>query len=120
LVLHWGLALAAVILSGLFVVSVGLLLGSLVGARQVLPIWNMVALTVLMLPLFLAIMKDLLPPVAGAIFDWIPTVALARVLRGSFSKDLASMAFSLEILVVAACTAAVMAGVAWTVRRADR
>jgi ABC-2 type transport system permease protein len=120
LVLHWGLALAAVILGSLFTVSIGLLLGSLVGARQVLPIWNMVALTVLMLPLFLAVMKDLLPPVAGAIFDWIPTVALARVLRGSLSKDLASMAFSLELLVAAACTAAVMAGVAWTVRRADR
>jgi ABC-2 type transport system permease protein len=120
LVLHWGLAVAVVILSSLFAVSVGLLLGSLVGTRQVLPIWSMVALTVLMLPLFLAIMKDLLPPVAGAILDWIPTVALARVLRGSFSRDLASMAFSLELLVVAACTAAVMAGVAWTVRRADR
>jgi ABC-2 type transport system permease protein len=120
LVLHWGLAITAVILSCLFAVSVGLLLGSLVGARQVLPIWSMVALTVLMLPLFLAIMKDLLPPVAGAIFDWIPTVALSRVLRGSFSRDLASMAFSLELLVVAACTAAVMACVAWTVRRADR
>ena len=120
LVLHWGLALAAVILSGLFVVSVGLLLGSLVGARQMLPIWNMVALTVLMLPLFLAIMKDLLPPVAGAIFDWIPTVMLSRVLRGSFSRDLASMAFSLDLLVVAACTAAVLAGVAWAVRRSDR
>ena len=120
LVLHWGLAIAAVILSGLFVVSVGLLLGSLVGARQVLPVWNMVAMTVLLLPLFLAIMKDLLPPVAGAIFDWIPTVILSRVLRGSFSRDLASMAFSLELLVVAACTAAAMAAVAWAVRRSDR
>jgi ABC-2 type transport system permease protein len=120
LVLHWGLAIAAVILSCLFAVSVGLLLGSLVGARQVLPIWSMVALTVLLLPLFLAIMKDLLPPAAGLIFDWIPTVTLARVLRGSFSKDLASMAFGLELFVVAACTAAVMAGVAWTIRRADR
>ena len=120
LVLHWGLAIAAVILSCLFAVSVGLLLGSLVGSRQVLPIWSMVALTVLMLPLFLAIMKDLLPPAAGVIFDWIPTVMLARVLRGSFSRDLASMAFSLELLVVAACTAVIMVGVAWTVRRADR
>ena len=120
LVLHWGLAIAAVILSSLFAVSVGLLLGSLVGAKPVLPIWSMVALTVLMLPLFLAIMKDLLPPVAGIIFDWIPTVALSRVLRGSFSRDLATMAFSLELLVVAACTAAVMAAVVWTVRRADR
>jgi len=120
LVLHWGLAIVAVVLSSLFVVSVGLLLGSLVGAKQVLPIWSMVALTVLMMPLFLAIMKDLLPPIAGVIFDWIPTVTLSRVLRGSFSRDLASMAFGLELLVVAGCTAVVMGGVAWTVRRSDR
>jgi ABC-2 type transport system permease protein len=120
LVLHWGLAIAAVILSSLFAVSVGLLLGSLVEARQVLPIWSMVALTVLMLPLFLAIMKDLLPPVLGDIMYWIPTVTLSRVLRGSFSRDLAPMAFSLELLVVAACTVVIMGGVAWAVRRSDR
>lgn len=120
LVLHWGLALAAVVLSSLFAVSVGLLLGSLVGAKQVLPIWSMVAITVLMWPLFLANMKDLLPPAAITIMSWIPTVTLSRVLRGAFSQDLASMAFAVELLVVAACTATIMGCVAWTVRRSDR
>ncbi len=120
LVLHWGLAIAAVILSSLFAVSLGLLLGSLVGSKPILPIWSMVILTVLLLPLFLAIMKDLLPPAAGAIMAWIPTVTLSRVLRGSFTRDLASMAFSLEFLVVAACTAVLLVGVAWAVRRSDR
>jgi len=120
LVLHWGLAVTAVILSSLFAVSIGLLLGSLVGATPVLPIWSMMALTVLMLPMFLAPMKDLLPSAASTVMTWIPTVTLSRVLRGSFSRDLASMAFSLELLVVAACTALMMGIVAWTVRRSDR
>ena len=120
LVLHWGLAIAAVVLSSLFVVSVGLLLGSLVGAKQVLPVWSMVVLTVLMLPLFLAIMKDLLPSAATTIMSWIPTVTLSRVLRAAFSRDLASMTFGVELLVVVACTAAIMGCVAWTVRRSDR
>jgi hypothetical protein len=65
-------------------------------------------------------MKDLLPAAANTILAWIPTVILGRVLRGSFSRDLTAAAFSLELLVVAACTALVLAGVAWTVRRADR
>jgi ABC-type Na+ efflux pump permease subunit len=120
LVLHWGLAIATVLLGSLFVVSVGLLLGSLVGARQVLPIWSMVAITVLMLPMFLAIMRDLLPSAAITIMAWIPTVTLSRVLRGAFSQDLAFMTFGLELLVVAACTAVIMGCVAWTVRRSDR
>ena len=120
LVIHWGLAVAAVILSSLFAVSVGLLLGSLVEANPVLPIWSMMILTVLLLPLFLAIMKDLLPAAVNTIFAWIPTVTLSRVLRGSFSRDLVSMAFSLELLVVAACTAVIMGSVAWAVRRSDR
>jgi ABC-2 type transport system permease protein len=120
LVLHWGLAIATVVLSSLFVVSVGLLLGSLVGATPVLPIWSMTVLTVLMLPLFLAIMKDLLPSAAITIMSWIPTVTLSRVLRGAFSRDLASMAFAVELLVVAVCTAVIMGCVAWTVRRSDR
>ena len=120
LVLNWGLAVATVILSSLFAVSLGLLLGSLVGAKPVLPIWSMMVLTVLLLPLFLAIMKDLLPSAANAIVVWIPTATLARVLRGSFSRDLASMAFRLELLVVAVCTAVILGGVAWIVRRSDR
>lgn len=120
LVLHWGLAITTVVLSSLFVVSVGLLLGSLVGTNPVLPIWSMTALTVLMLPLFLAIMKDLLPSAATTIMSWIPTVTLSRVLRAAFSRDLASTAFGVELLVVAACTAVIMGCVAWTVRRSDR
>jgi ABC-2 type transport system permease protein len=120
LVLHWGLAVAAVLLSSLFAVSLGLLLGSVVGAKPVLPIWLMMAFILCLLPLFLAPMKDLLPAAANTILAWVPTVTLARVLRASFSRDLASMAFSLELLVVAACTAAILAGVAWTVRRSDR
>jgi len=120
IVLHWGLAAAAVVLSSLFAVAIGLLLGSLVGAKPALQIWSTVVLTPLLLPLFLSIVKDLLPPAAGTILAWIPTVTLSRVLRGSFSKDLATMAFSLELLVVAVCAAVIMAGVAWTVRRSDR
>jgi ABC-2 type transport system permease protein len=120
LVLHWGLAVAVVLLSSLFAVSLGLLLGSLVGAKPVLPIWSMMVLTVLLLPLFLTIIKDLLPLAASTILAWIPTATLARVLRGSFSRDLAAMAFSLELLVVAACTAVILGGVAWIVRRSDR
>jgi hypothetical protein len=80
----------------------------------------MMVLTVLLLPLFLTIMRDLLPRAAGTILAWIPTATLARVLRGSFSRDLAATAFSLELLVVAACTALILGGVAWTVRRSDR
>jgi ABC-2 type transport system permease protein len=120
LVLHWGLAVVVVILGSLFTVSLGLLLGSLVGAKPALPMWSMMVLIVFMLPLFLAIMKDLLPPAANAIVAWIPTAMLARVLRGSFSRDLASMAFGLELLVVAASTAVILGSVAWVVRRADR
>jgi ABC-2 type transport system permease protein len=120
LVLHWGLAVAVVVLSSLFAVSLGLLLGSAVGAKQVLPIWSMVLITVLLMPLFLAIMKDLLPSAVHTLVTWVPTATMARVLRGSFSRDLATMAFSVELLVVAACTGAILGGVAWTVRRSDR
>jgi ABC-2 type transport system permease protein len=120
LVLHWGLALVAVILSSLFAVSLGLLLGSAVGAKQVLPVWSMVVLAPLLLSLFLAIMRDLLPSAVHTLVTWVPTATMARVLRGAFSRDLAAMAFSLELLVVAACTALILGGVAWTVRRSDR
>ncbi|MFN2220254.1 MAG: hypothetical protein ACK2UA_16725, partial [Anaerolineae bacterium] len=63
---------------------------------------------------------DLLPSAATTIMSWIPTVTLSRVLRAAFSRDLASMTFGVELLVVVACTAAIMGCVAWTVRRSDR
>jgi ABC-2 type transport system permease protein len=120
LVLHWGLAIATVLLSSLFAVAVGLLIGSLVEAKPVLPMWLMVALTIFLLPLFLAILKDLMPTAVRTIVCWIPTVTMGRMLRASFSRDLAAGAIGLELLVVAACTAVVLAGVAWIVRRSDR
>jgi hypothetical protein len=61
-----------------------------------------------------------LPTAASTILAWIPTATLARVLRGSFSRDPAAMPFSLELLVVAACTAMILGGIAWIVRRSDR
>jgi ABC-2 type transport system permease protein len=120
LVLHWGLAVVAVLLSCLFAVALGLLLGSVVGAAPVLPVWSMVALTAFLLPIFLAPMRELLPAAVAAVLDWIPTVTLARLLRASFSRELAAGAVGVALLVVAACTAAVLAGVAWVVRRSDR
>jgi len=52
-----------------------------------------------LLPPFLAILKDLLPPAVSTIVAKIPTATLARVLRGSFSRNLASLTFDLELLV---------------------
>jgi hypothetical protein len=54
------------------------------------------------------------------VIRWIPTVALTRAFRVSFS-DTASLAqFGPELALVAGCSVLVYALVAWIVRRSDR
>ncbi len=82
-VVHWGLALLAGFLGGLFAVSLGLLLGILVDTRQQLVLWAWVGLVPLFLPMMLSFMDDLLPAGLIRILKWVPSSALMRVIRTS-------------------------------------
>ncbi len=120
LVTHWALAILAAICGALFVVSLGLLLGSLIESRQQLTLWAWVLVLPLLLPVFLSIMDDLLPATAIAVLRWIPTVALGRVLRVSFAARAPLADFGPELVLVTGCAVVVLAVVAWLVRRSDR
>ena len=82
-VVHWDIALLAALCGALFTVSLGLLLGVILNARQLLIVWS----TVLMIPLFLPvitseILADLQAPalVVQAI-ALVPTVPVAEATR---------------------------------------
>ncbi len=120
LVTHWALAILAAVCGALFVVSLGLLLGSLIESRQQLTLWAWVLVLPLLLPVFLSIMDDLLPASAIAVLRWTPTVALGRVLRVSFAERAPLADFGPELALVTGCAVVALAAVAWLVRRLDR
>jgi ABC-2 type transport system permease protein len=77
---HWPLALLALLLVSLFMVAVGLLVGSIVEVRAQQMLYGWFVIIPLLLPVFLVLMEDLIPAAAVAVMRWIPTVAAAQVL----------------------------------------
>jgi ABC-type Na+ efflux pump permease subunit len=125
LVVHWGITIIAVIIGSLFSVSVGLLLGSATSTRQQTMIWTYIlffpsAISVVAsdmlsrtdLPANLQIVRD--------IVALVPTAALAKVFRVSFARDGAWTDVGLELALIGGFTIAILAVVAWVIRRSDR
>jgi len=120
LVTDWGLALLATVCGSVFGVALGLLLGSTFEVRQQLQLWALILILPLLLPVFLSLMDDILPAGVITVFHWIPTVALSKVFRASFSSSVPLAQFGPELALVAGCAVLVLVAVAWIVRRSDR
>jgi len=120
LIAHWGLAILAAGCGSLFTIALGLLLGSVIETRQQFALWAWILILPLLLPVFLSIMDDILPAGVITVMRWIPTVALSRALRVSFSNSAPLAQFGPELALVAGCAVPIFAAVAWVVRRSDQ
>jgi hypothetical protein len=101
-------------------VGLGLLLGTLFGSRQQLTLWGFLLMNVLLLPMFLVIMDDLLPPAVVTILHWVPTSVTAWLVRASFLPRPPAGQVLLRLGYVLAWAAAMYALGAWRVRRLER
>lgn len=115
----WLLALAA-FAGSLFVVAVGLVLGMLVNDRQVFLLVAWFVVIPLLIPTFLSLMTDLVPQWLVTIFHWIPTVALFRLVRMSFTSQMPWQEIGTDLGLLLASAMLLLAVAAWLVRRADR
>jgi ABC-2 type transport system permease protein len=120
LITHWWLAILAGICGSLFVVSLGLLLGSVIEVRQQLMLWAWLVLVPLIMPVFLSLLTDLLPKGVIAALGWVPTVGLAKVFRVSFTEHALLSDFGVDLGLVLGATALILAGVVFVIRRSDR
>jgi ABC-2 type transport system permease protein len=119
-IVHWGLAILAVVLGSLFTVGLGLLLGSILKVKQQLVLWGFVLMIVLMLPLMLVVISELLPEGLVEILRWVPTTALARAVTVSAVQSATIADVARELALLAGSAAAILAAVVWVVRRSDR
>jgi ABC-type transport system involved in multi-copper enzyme maturation permease subunit len=119
-VVNWGMALLAGACGALFTVGLGLLLGTLFESRQQLTLWGFLLMNVLLLPMFLVIMDDLLPPTAVSIMHWVPTSVVAWLARASFLPRPPVAQVLVRLVCVLAWAAAMLALGAWRVRRLER
>jgi ABC-2 type transport system permease protein len=120
LITDWPLAILAALIGSFFTISLGLLLGTVIDNRQQLMLWGWILLIPLAIPMFLSLMDDLLPETLVLIFKWIPTTAIFRVFRVSFSDQAAFMSWAPGLIWALTWSVLVLAILAWLIRRMDR
>ena len=119
-VVHWEVALLFVLGIGVFSVGVGLVLGSFFERQQ-----DVASLTVLLLVVFIgALFVDMLgldmPAVVQAMLAWVPSVALAEILRFVFLESTPWVQVWTNLGSVLGISLLLYGGVVWKVRRSDR
>jgi ABC-2 type transport system permease protein len=116
-IVHWWVAVLAALLGIVFATLLGLLLGTLVQVKQQLTLTVWLIFPPLLIPVFLAIMRDVLPTMLLAGLDWIPSVALANVFHVSAMRTVATGDIAREVVWLLVCDAALIGLVIWAVRR---
>jgi ABC-2 type transport system permease protein len=120
IITHWWLVVLGIIAGSFFTVGLGILLGSIFEVRQQLMLWGFLIFIPLLLPLFLSIMSNILPKILIDVFSWIPTVALDRIFRISFSAHAPLTEFGPQLLLVVCYAMLSFVVVVWVLRRSDR
>ena len=103
LILQKWLFLVTGILGALFAIGIGLMLGILIDSRQQLTLWGWVAIIPLFIPIILALLDDLIPPLWVKIFTWLPGTALFRAFRTAMAASATSDYYAPQLALVAAC-----------------
>jgi ABC-type Na+ efflux pump permease subunit len=119
LIVHWGLAIAAVLATSLFTVSLGLLMGSRIENRGQLTLWAIVILVPMLIPIFLALLDDLVPETVIQISRLIPTVTAFNLLRISFANPIPFGTALFQWVWILAWGMVILAGTAWLVHRQE-
>ncbi len=119
-VVHWGLAIAAVALGALLAVAIGLFLGSLFEMPQQMTPWMLLVMNILLVPPFLLVAEDILPPALAKVFYGLPSVAAAMLLRFSFSNPLPAGEVALNSALIAGSVALFLALTGWRLGQWDR
>jgi ABC-2 type transport system permease protein len=118
---QWGIAILAVLGGALFTVAIGLFVGTLFEQQGVMNMWLGLILILLIMPVFLEqTMGERLPEAIVAIVPWLPSVAMAKLVRISLANSLALDQIALNLGIMLGFTALLLAVVVWRVRRMDR
>lgn len=118
-VIHWGLALLSILLTALFSIGLGLIIGSVTSKQQHLNLINLVVVVVLFLPALFA-QEAFLNSTLKALFPLIPSSALVRLIYFSFSENPPLQELLVLLAIAIVSIALIISIVIWQVRRSDR
>lgn len=117
LIVHWGLAVAAMLLVVLLGVAIGLLLGGMFRDQGSLNLWLGLVLLALVVPVGLRVMPRLAYLGEAGWYRAIPSVALARLLGAAMTNPLPLREVALGAILAVLFIAALLVLVGWSLRR---
>ena len=87
-IVHWDLALLAVLLGALSTIGTGLLIGTINNQPSTVNLWSTLVLLVLLLPAFLwTTIAPKLSPGYVSLFQVLPSIAMTNLLQNAFSHQ---------------------------------
>ena len=119
-IIHWHVAALTALAGALFSVALGLLMGTLFDSRPQLSLWGFIAAALFLLPAIVSIMADILPAAVVKVVNWVPTVSLVRLFWVACSAAAPLADYGWRLAYLAVWAVALLATVAWLVRRSDR
>jgi ABC-type Na+ efflux pump permease subunit len=114
---NWPVTVLAVILGAMFLVMIGLLMGSLLRTMMQINTWSTVVMMILLAPSWLAVLK--LPAFLDAFMRAIPTFYLVRILDQSLAGRATPEESLLYLAIIAAGAAVTFALVVLVLRRQE-
>ena len=114
----WPVTLLAVLLGALFMVAVGLLMGSLFQTTMQVNTWSSIVMIVLMVPSWLTMLQ--MPTALEIALRLIPTHYLTKVLELALAGDASLVRVWGDLALLLGSVVLAFACVVWTLRREDR
>jgi ABC-2 type transport system permease protein len=119
-VVHWDLAILFTILSGLFSIGLGLILGVFFESQQDVTGWTGAILVVLIGPILVRMMDLDIPLWIESIIPWVPSVTLSDIYRASLSGSASIPNLWMKLSSVIGVCLLLYGVVIWKLRRSDR
>jgi ABC-2 type transport system permease protein len=117
---HWGVVTAATLTGVLFAVALGLVIGSYANNQQALGLWSGLLFILLLVPMLLInVMKADWPAIIQKVIPWMPTVALGKLYRVSFSAAAPFDVVGPNLAALLVATLVLLAVIVRHVRRMD-
>ena len=118
-IIHWGWALVGFILTSLLAIGIALLLGTLIRSPKQITLWILPVALLFVVPGFFTDEPNL-TPAAKAVMNWLPSVAINRILGLSVSDGAAGSLVGLNLVIAVVAIVIVYTLVIWQIRRSDR
>lgn len=118
---QWWLAIVGVLLGALFTVSIGLLIGTIFDNPGAMNLWLGLVIIVLLIPMLIGqTISSNWPRIIVDLLAFLPSVAMSRVIRMSFSNVVLADQLLQNLGVMFGGAVLLLAAVTWKVRRFDR